>query len=178
MFQNTNSMAMFLTMLSFIFGGIGFVLSIVLMMDRFDLGLIMILFTATQSIILYSLGRLAMMIGQLKVLGRPEPTYSRDEEQVDEEIEEPEQEPIEEIHTLKEWYLTDEERQNIKAFYYDNEQRIEEILVTPFYKYCVVKAEDFIDVIEVVNGQPVTLTKSQVEEMHGLRKWIEDHVFN
>ncbi|WLR51448.1 hypothetical protein LC040_00650 [Bacillus tianshenii] len=176
MFQNTNSMAMFLTMLSFIFGGIGFILGVVFMMNRFDIGIMMILFTLVQSVILYSLGRLTLMIGQLKVLSRPEPTYKK-EEAIEEEGKEQEEEPKEE-HVTKEWVLTEEERQNIIAFYNENDQRIEEIMVTPFFKYCVVKAEDFIDVIELVNGQPVTLTKTQVEEMHGLRKWIEENIFN
>ncbi|OEH92945.1 hypothetical protein [Bacillus solimangrovi] len=177
MHQHSSTLSMFLTLASFILGAIGFVFGYFFMISDIQIGILMLVMTAMFSIILYALSRMVLMLGEIKASLQSSPTYPNIKEYIA-----PEEETIDSSSNTEdiegqEWSLKEEERASIYLFYENINKKIEDIIVTPYHKYCVVKAEDFIDVVELIEGQPITMTRSQVEEIPALRKWIQDELF-
>lgn len=175
MSNSEHAFSVSLYIISFIVGGIGLVIGMLLfLLNGSDVGIVLIMIGIIGAIIIFALGKIVQMLHDVSLKGEV-PIPSQVEKVKSEDLSEKD---VKISTTLKEeWVLKDEEQQNIMNFYEKKDQRVEEIILTPYPKYCIVKAEDFIDVIELRGNEPKTLTRDEVAKFKDLQIWIEEKIF-
>lgn len=157
---------------SVIFGGFTIV-------DNLGIGMLLILLGVLGGLLLFAAAKIITLLQQNSAAF----TYANEEalEQVapaEEEEQETDQENEEEPENkIIKWYLTIDERRTVLSFYRSKGQHIEEIVETPFPKYCVVRAKNFVDVLKIKGDKLRILSKEEVNEFPELKSWIEDNIF-
>lgn len=189
---NDNSLAGLFYLFSILLTVIGFILGVVFMMTQLPQGIIMIMVAGAGGGLLFGIGKVLQLLTDIKtsanilfenqVKEETKVTYSKEEivsnkEEVAVSKESDMQEPA--YNVPVEWSLTNKQRSNIIAYYLKDKQKVldKDIIVSPYKGYCVVKTNRFVDVIEMVDDNPITLKRDQVENFKELRNWIEENVF-
>lgn len=192
---NDSALPGLFNLLSIVFTLVAFILGVVFMMTQLSQGLIMIMIAVAGGGIIFGIGRVLQLLNDIKAATLVASLeYQRNEQikevaSTSEEVKESRStEKVEKNEIEKdeipynvpvEWALTSKQRSNIMAYYLKDKQKVvdKDIIVTPFKGYCVVKTNHFIDVIEIVDDNPITLKRDQVDNFKELRTWIEENVF-
>lgn len=180
---NDNSFSGVLYIFSFFVAVIGSLIGILILMKQVEIGTLMIMFAIVSGMILFSLGKVLQTLSEIKEektlnISQSSSSIQTEENQSEEQLAFTSQSnPVEPKRREENWEVTELEKRNIIEHYGQSGQKVEDIKVTPFARICIVKAEDFIDVIDLVNEYPITLTRSEVEELPELEDWIEENIF-
>ena len=177
--NNDQSLTIFLYTLSFIYGGIGVLIGIAFMFSQLGIGILIAMMAVLGGIILFILGKVLQVITEMNITSTFLKNLSKEKQPIEEKKANVNENGVSDHEKPQLWELSSKERQAIKEFYRKNNQQVEDqdILVSPFPKYCVIKAEEFIDVIDMKEGAPEVLNREQVENVPELKEWIEENLF-
>ncbi|KGX84524.1 hypothetical protein [Pontibacillus marinus] len=81
-----------------------------------------------------------------------------------------------EKNTEQKWTLSQAERQLILDYYENQEQSIDDILVSPVPNYVAVIVDGNLDVVMLNGSDVVLLNKMDVEAIPELSRWIEEDI--
>lgn len=185
--MNTNEypLSMLFYLLSIVTVIVGVILGIFFMISGEMMGIIIIIFSIISGIILFGLSKVLKILDELKsnvkdleklekkeMNRKEEAAITDSRKEADGESDQPYDVPVV-------WNLTQRQKASILDYYRKDDQFIKEneILISPFKNYCVIKTKKFVDVIELVDDNPITLNRDQVEGFSGLNQWIEKNVF-
>lgn len=178
MTEKSSPLSMFLYIFSILYGGFGVVVGIVFLFNSVGTAIMIIMISVVGGVLTFSMGKAVQLLSNLKVTDFKAPSPSKAPEMpVEQEDDNDRANTAESESVYSDWSVSEKDRRAIIEHYGKSGSKVEDIIPVPLKYYCVVKAEDFIDVIELVNGVPQTLSREDVEQHPLLRDWIEENLF-